>query len=120
MILQALTQYYEALAKRGEIAAPGWAKAKISYALCLDGQGGLEQVHQYLSQHEERREQRVFFVFPDMLCERLYSFHITSASGFGHGLDMGTFSLSGKWDKRTVRPFVPLIDLCNSHIKDQS
>ena len=32
MILQALTQYYENLLARGEIAAPGWAPAKISYA----------------------------------------------------------------------------------------
>ena len=44
MILQALTQYYEDLLARGEIAAPGWAPAKISYALCLNGAGDLEQV----------------------------------------------------------------------------
>ena len=36
MILQALTQYYEDLLHRGEIAAPGWSPAKISFALCLD------------------------------------------------------------------------------------
>ena len=33
MILQALTRYYEDLLSRGEIAAPGWAPAKISFAL---------------------------------------------------------------------------------------
>ena len=33
MILQALTRYYEDLLSRGEIAAPGWSPAKISYAL---------------------------------------------------------------------------------------
>lgn len=44
MILQALTQLYEDLAKRGEIARLGWASAKISYALCLNEQGQLEQV----------------------------------------------------------------------------
>ena len=44
MILQALTQYYENLLARGEIAAPGWAPAKISYALCLDEDGQLTQV----------------------------------------------------------------------------
>lgn len=44
MILQALTQYYEDLLSRGEIAAPGWAPAKISYALCLDEDGQLTQV----------------------------------------------------------------------------
>ena len=44
MILQALTRYYEHLLSRGEIAAPGWSPAKISYALCLNGAGDLEQV----------------------------------------------------------------------------
>ena len=44
MILQALTRYYEDLLSRGEIAGPGWAPAKISYALCLDGAGQLTQV----------------------------------------------------------------------------
>ena len=44
MILQALTRYYEDLLSRGEIDAPGWIPAKISYALCLDGEGQLTQV----------------------------------------------------------------------------
>ena len=44
MILHALTRYYEDLLSRGEIAAPGWSPAKISYALCLNGAGDLEQV----------------------------------------------------------------------------
>ena len=44
MILQALTRYYEDLLSRGEIDAPGWTPAKISYALCLDGEGRLTQV----------------------------------------------------------------------------
>ena len=44
MILQALTQYYEDLVERGEIARPGWAKAKINYALCINGDGELERV----------------------------------------------------------------------------
>lgn len=39
MILQALTRYYEDLLQRGEIAAPGWSPAKISFALCLDKDG---------------------------------------------------------------------------------
>ena len=42
--MQALTRYYEDLLSRGEIAAPGWSPAKISYALCLNGAGDLEQV----------------------------------------------------------------------------
>ncbi|MGN0172424.1 MAG: type I-C CRISPR-associated protein Cas8c/Csd1 [Acutalibacteraceae bacterium] len=44
MILQALTQLYEDLAARGDISRPGWSKAKISYALCLDADGRLIQV----------------------------------------------------------------------------
>ena len=44
MILQALNRYYEDLARDGKIARPGWAKAKISYALCIGGSGELEQV----------------------------------------------------------------------------
>ena len=44
MILQALTRYYEDLLSRGEIDAPGWAPAKISYALCLNEAGQLTQV----------------------------------------------------------------------------
>lgn len=44
MILQALTRYYEDLLSRGEIAAPGWAPAKISFALCLNENGALTQI----------------------------------------------------------------------------
>lgn len=41
MILQALVDYYEALAAQGGVAKPGWGIAKISYALNLDKQGRL-------------------------------------------------------------------------------
>ncbi|MGN0998533.1 MAG: type I-C CRISPR-associated protein Cas8c/Csd1 [Faecousia sp.] len=44
MILQALTQLYEDLVSRGEISPPGWGTAKISYALCLDGNGQPVQI----------------------------------------------------------------------------
>ena len=44
MILQALTRYYEDLLAQGKIDAPGWAPAKISYALYLDENGELIQV----------------------------------------------------------------------------
>lgn len=44
MILQALTRHYEDLLKRGDIAAPGWGPAKISFALCLNADGELTQV----------------------------------------------------------------------------
>ena len=41
MILQALTQYYEDLLALGKIARPGWAKAKVSWALELGDNGEL-------------------------------------------------------------------------------
>lgn len=44
MILQALVDYYEALAAQGRVAKPGWGIAKISYALNLDKQGRLLNV----------------------------------------------------------------------------
>ncbi len=44
MILQALTQYYEDLVKQEKIARPGWTKQRISYALCINERGELEQV----------------------------------------------------------------------------
>lgn len=44
MILQALTRYYEDLLSRGEIAAPGWAPAKISLALYKNENGELTQI----------------------------------------------------------------------------
>ena len=44
MILQALTRYYETLADQGKIARPGWAKSRVSYALCLNMDGELVQV----------------------------------------------------------------------------
>ncbi len=52
MILQALTQLYEDLADRGEIARQGWAPAKISYALCLDASGRLVQMVPMLVEEE--------------------------------------------------------------------
>lgn len=44
MILQSLTEYYEALARRGELARPGWGSAKISFALELSPNGELLSV----------------------------------------------------------------------------
>ena len=44
MILQALVDYYEELASQGEIARPGWAKAKVSWALEIDEEGQLLDV----------------------------------------------------------------------------
>ena len=52
MILQALTQYYEDLVERGDIARPGWSKTKVNYALCINERGELEQVVPLLEQAE--------------------------------------------------------------------
>ena len=41
MILQALVAYYNELAARGEISKPGWAKAKISWAVELGDNGSV-------------------------------------------------------------------------------
>lgn len=44
MILQALTEHYEVLVQQGKLAKPGWANSRISFALCINDQGELEQV----------------------------------------------------------------------------
>ncbi len=64
MILQALAQYYEDLAKQGKIARPGWAKTKISYALCIDEAGALEQVIPLLEAAEGKKPQPQQFDLP--------------------------------------------------------
>ena len=45
MILQALTEYYEALVRQGKLDRPGWSKVKVSYALELDTEGNLVRIH---------------------------------------------------------------------------
>lgn len=44
MIVQSLTQYYDAMLKRGAISAPGWGPASISYAICLDLDGNVQRL----------------------------------------------------------------------------
>ena len=44
MILQALNDYYETLAARGQIARRGWSSAKVVYALTLGEDGALLDV----------------------------------------------------------------------------
>lgn len=39
MILQSLTQYYEALCAAGKIPTPGWSDEKVSYGLDVDADG---------------------------------------------------------------------------------
>ena len=47
MILQALVDYYNTLARQGKIAKPGWSRVKISWALELQPNGTVSSV-QYL------------------------------------------------------------------------
>lgn len=58
MILQALTDHYQTLVERGEIAKPGWGPAKVSFALSIDEQGTLEQVL-FLKSNQERGKKMV-------------------------------------------------------------
>jgi len=44
MILQSLVNYYEILAKAGEISKPGYCKANVSFALIITGDGDLAGV----------------------------------------------------------------------------
>ena len=44
MIVQSLTQYYDAMLKRGAISALGWGPASISYAICLDLDGNVQRL----------------------------------------------------------------------------
>ena len=61
MILQALTQLFADLQRQGKIASPGWAPAKISYALCLDQNGVLTQVS---PQREEKQSGKKTILLP--------------------------------------------------------
>lgn len=56
MILQALTAYYQTLANRGEIALPGWSKAKVSFALCITDDGVLEQIIPLLTEQPKGKK----------------------------------------------------------------
>lgn len=44
MLLQSLVNYYEALARKGEIEKSGWNPVKISYGICLDKDGNIDSV----------------------------------------------------------------------------
>ncbi len=50
MILQALANYYESLVDQGILDRPGWSKIKVSYALELDSEGNLVDIHSLKSE----------------------------------------------------------------------
>ncbi|MEA5143137.1 MAG: type I-C CRISPR-associated protein Cas8c/Csd1 [Oscillibacter sp.] len=57
MILQALVDYYEALAAKNEIARPGWGKVKVSFALDIGDDGTLLRVHPLSSLSADGKKQ---------------------------------------------------------------
>ena len=65
MILQALTDYYKTLSSRGEISPPGWSLVKVSYALCIDDSGALEQV---ISLQTEQPKGKKIVLSPRLIC----------------------------------------------------
>lgn len=59
MILQALTQYYEALLTQGRLSPPGWDSAfKVSYGLELGDDGSLIQLIPYLQPQQFGKKRR--------------------------------------------------------------
>ena len=74
MILQALTEYYQVLYRQGKIAAPGWSPVKVTFALCIGDDGGLEQVI-------------------DILVERLRAQHIKRLKEGACSIDTGVVYL---------------------------
>ena len=56
MILKALTDHYEALSARGEIARTGWGPERVSFALVLSEGGDLEQLIPLVTQVERGKK----------------------------------------------------------------
>lgn len=50
MILKALTEYYEALVKQGEVAEEGWSQAKVSYAITIDKDGKVRNIQNLMEE----------------------------------------------------------------------
>lgn len=59
MILQALAEHYEDLAAQKKLARPGWGNASISYALCLNDAGELEQVISLKNEVERKKKKEL-------------------------------------------------------------
>lgn len=59
MILQALVQYYESLAKQNKVSKPGWCEAKVSHAIELNEDGTIRGII-YRKNEEERGKKTVW------------------------------------------------------------
>lgn len=64
MILQALTRYYDDLVKTGKISKPGWSNTPVSFALCIDKEGNLEQVIPLLEDRGSKKNVPQLFDLP--------------------------------------------------------
>lgn len=56
MILQALTEYYGQLAKKGSVPKYGWAESKISYAIELDQTGTFIRLQSLMQEVPQRKK----------------------------------------------------------------
>lgn len=75
MILQALTEYYEALLKDNKVARRGWCQAKTAFALNLNADGSLKGVVT-LKEEKERGKKKVW-----LPSERMVPQMVTRSSG---------------------------------------
>lgn len=75
MILQALTEYYEALLKHNKVARRGWCQARTAFALNLNADGSLKGVIT-LKEEKERGKKTVW-----LPSERLVPQTVTRSSG---------------------------------------
>ena len=44
MMLKALTDYYEVLAKKGKVEKQGWSKLNVSYGVVIDEEGTVQNI----------------------------------------------------------------------------
>ena len=59
MILQALMEYYENLAKQGKLPRQGWCQAKVSYGINLSKNGDIKNIF-YLKEEKTRGTKKVW------------------------------------------------------------
>ena len=75
MILQALVQHYENLAKEDKVPKPGWCFAKVSFAIDLNKDGSIKAIISL--KHEEERGKKSVWISSDMQVPEM----VTRSSG---------------------------------------
>lgn len=110
MILQALTQYYEDLLAQGKIARPGWAVAKVSWALELGEDGSLLGL--FHLQREVPRGKKTALVPQELLVPQPVKKTSGVASNFLYGNSSYILGADTKDNPvRTAKCFVAAADL---------